>query len=245
MTSRYRFAIVACFASILTASAASAGPVIDFSTIGSNNSYLGATASANGITVTAYVTNFATTSHLWVRNESLPEKGLGVCSEGQSLCLSGAGDKNELSNETSLEWIVLQRPANEAWSQLWVSSLDVGGTGGHEQGTVYWSNTLGSLTSNFSFKNGDFGSNAYGNILGLAAASGFDPFANYVMFRAGLPGGPGSGQNNDYLVWGATLVACRDCTVQGFPAPEPITVSLFGAGLAAAVAMRRRQKKST
>lgn len=145
--------------SLLAASAASAGPTIDFSTIaGGNNTSLGASSSLGGISITAYETNFTTTSNLWLRKEGPSDNGLGVCSSTETCPTGGAGggDINELSNESKVEWIVLQRPTNEKWSELWVSSLDSGGTGGNETGTVYWSNTLGDLTNHFTFSFSDF-----------------------------------------------------------------------------------------
>lgn len=241
-----RIGILTCAAtlSLLAATAANAGPVIDFSTIaGSNNSSLGSSTSLGGISITAYETNFSTTSTLWLRKEGTSDDGLGVCSSSE-ICPtggSGGGDINELSNESKVEWIVLQRPTNEMWSQLWVSSLDSGGTGGNETGTVYWSNTLGDLTNHFTFSFNNFNPAVDGNILGLLQASGFDPLAKYVMFRAGTDGQiAGSDFNNDYLVWGATLAACPDCHTENVP--EPVTLALFGSGLAGAAILRRRKK---
>lgn len=243
-----RIAVLGAVAGLwLAGNAAYAGPTIDFSGLGGSNpqgSTLGPSVATGGITISGYVTNFSTPAPLWVRNDGLPEEGLGVCSEGTTNCSTGGGDQNELSNETNLEWIVLSRPANEAWLSLWVGSLDSGGTNLNETGTLYWSNTLGDLTTgHFSFASSDFSPNAYGNIEGLAqaTAAGFNPFANFLMFRAGLPG-EGTGNNNDYLVWGASLFSCEACGVNNIPTPEPITLSLFGAGLAGAVALRRRRR---
>lgn len=242
-----RIGILTCAAtlSLLAATAANAGPVIDFSAIpGGNNTSLGTSSSLGGIAITAYETNFTTTSTLWLRKEGTSDDGLGVCSSKETCPTggSGGGDVNELSNESQVEWIVLQRPTTEKWAELWVSSLDSGGTGGHETGTLYWSNTLGDLsTGHFSFTFGDFGGAVDGNILGLLQASGFDPLAKYVMFRAGTDGqGASVDYNNDYLVWGATLAACPDCHTENVP--EPVTLSLFGSGLAGAAILRRRKK---
>jgi hypothetical protein len=245
MAFHLRAFIGAAAVSLLAASAASAAPTIDFSTIaGGNNTSLGPTSSLGGIAISAYETNFSTTSNLWLRKEGTSDDGLGVCSTGESCPTggSGGGDVNELSNENKIEWIVLQRPTNEKWAELWVSSLDSGGTGGSETGTLYWSNTLGDLTTgHFSFTFSDLGGDVNGDILTLLQASGFDPFAKYVMFRAGTDGqGAGEGYNNDYLVWGATLTACPDCDTQNVP--EPVTMSLFGAGLAGVAILRRRRK---
>lgn len=246
MKSRFGILMAAATISLLTATAASAGPVIDFSTIaGGNNTSLGSSTSLGGIAITAYESNFSTTSTLWLRKEGPSDDGLGVCSSKETCPMggSGGGDVNELSNESQVEWIVLQRPTNEKWAELWVSSLDSGGTGGNETGTLYWSNTLGDLSNHFTFSFNDFNPGVDGNILGLLQASGFDPFAKYVMFRAGTDGqGASSDDNNDYLVWGATLAACPDCHTENVP--EPLTLSLFGGGLAGAAILRRRKRKN-
>ena len=244
MTFHLRAIIGGAALSLLAASGANAGPTIDFSAIpGGNNTSLGATTTFGGIKVSAFETNFTTTSNLWLRKEGPSDDGLGVCSSNESCPTGGdgGGDVNELSNESQVEWIVLQRPQNEKWSELWVSSLDSGGTGGNETGTVYWSNTLGDTTNSFTFSFNDFNPGVNGDILTLLQASGFDPFAKYVMFRAGTDGQGASAEfNNDYLVWGASLTACRDCGPNNVP--EPLTMSLFGAGLAGVAILRRRRK---
>ena len=92
------------------------------------------------------------------------------------------------------------------WKSLFVSSLDSGGSGGAERGTLFWSNsatpdlsTLGA--SSFTFKFGDFGTAQEGNLLSLNIPN-FNSSAKYLFFRAG----PNSaGTNNDYLVWKATV----------------------------------------
>ncbi len=244
MSLRTRILVSAALASIVAASSALAGPAVDFSTIGGSNP-LGATASLGGVTVTAYANGFsvADQSELWLRSGGVPENGLGVCSEGTSACNS-SGDVNELSNQANVEWIVLQRPSTESWTGLWVGSLDNNGGSAIEKGTVYWSNTLGDTSNGASFDSTDI-SGASGNILGLL--SGFDPFANYLMFRAG-PGTQENPSNNDYLVWGVDLTACTPANCPGTNnnnVPEPLTLSLFGAGLIGAAAMRRRKLKAT
>ena len=234
--------IAVCFASMLASSVAYAGPTVDFSTIGGSNPH-GATASLDGVSITAYVNGFAAAnqSNLWLRTDGVPENGLGVCSEGTSACNSGGGDVNELSNNAdNTEWIVLTRPSNMEWTGLWVGSLDDNSGSAIEKGTVFWSNTLGDLTNGSAFNSTQV-SGASGDIIGLL--SGFDPFANYLMFRAG-PGTDNNPFNNDYLVWGVDTISCTPNCPGTQNVPEPITLSLFGAGLAGAVAIRRRKKKS-
>jgi len=229
---------------MLSASAASAGPTIDFSTIPGPNP-LGSTASLGGVNIKAFANGFAIgdASHLWVRSEGPSEDGLGVCSEGTAACNTG-GDVNEVSNQENTDWLVLNRPADDMWSGVWVSSLDFNGSGLAEKGTLYWSNTLGDLSNSVSFDANDV-TGANGDIFALLTAAGFDPFANFLMFRAG-PGTAENPTNNDYLVWGVDLTSClANCPgTTGFPTPEPLTLSIFGMGLAGAALLRRRRKTS-
>ena len=119
---------------------------------------------------------------------------------------SQGGDVNEISNQLNQDVLRLTKNnSGDTWTSLWVSSLDSGGSGGAEMGTLYWSNTatpnLSTLTTNFTFKFGDFGAAVQGNVLSLPAAANFDPTAKYVFFIAG----PNAcGNNNDYLFWKAT-----------------------------------------
>jgi len=243
MAGRSRLLIQVCFASLLAASAAYAGPTVDFSTIPGPNP-IGSTASLDGVTIKAFVNGFTTPSQLWVRSAGPSEDGLGVCSEGTPACSTGGGDINEVSNQTAnTEWLVLNRPATDMWSGVWISSLDNNGANLPESGTIYWSNTLGDLSNSLTFNASEF-PGANGNLFTLLSAAGFDPFASFLMFTSTATAGNPS--NNDYLVWGVDLQTCLpNCPgVTGFPSPEPLTLSIFGAGLAGTAILRRRRKKS-
>jgi len=185
----------------------------DFGT-GTNNTGLGQNVTINGIRADAFYNGYQTTNtQLWERNVT-DDHGLGVSSNGEPNPATSGGDVNELSNQLNNEVIRLTKAnATDKWTELWVSSLDSGGSGGAEKGTLYWSNSatpdLSTLTSKFTFKYGDFGPDtAEGNVLALNPA-GFDATAKYVFFVAGPNAG---GTNNDYLVWKASTVA-TSCTL--------------------------------
>ena len=78
-------------------------------------------------------------------------------------------------------------------------------------------------------------------------AGTFGQFTGSLVNGALLDGGPNSlvaGTNDN--VTGQYLFAVRNGTVVGTPppagVPEPITLSIFGAGVAGAVVLRRRKK---
>jgi hypothetical protein len=179
----------------------------------------------------------STASPLWLRNAA-NEHGLGVCSEGGSSCSAG-GDVNEISQLTNSEGIRLTLPTGFKWTSLWVSSLDSGGSNGHEKGLLYWANTSAFSAANpsFGFGYGNFGTLVEGDILTLAAAAGFDPTAKYLWFvddPSNCSGSP-STCNNDYLLWKGDTAA----------APEPATLVLLGTGLIGfRIISRRRTRRA-
>ncbi|MCP2728672.1 SdrD B-like domain-containing protein, partial [Limnofasciculus baicalensis] len=178
--------------------------------LGTDDTNLGQTVTVNGVKADAFYINSGyqtTNTVLWQRNET-NDHGLGVWSNGEPNPITSGGDVNELSNQLNQEVIRLTKTAGEQWTSLWVSSLDGGGSGGAEKGTLYWSNsatpTLNTLTTKFTFQYGDFGSSVEGNILGLTQSASFDKNAQYLFFVAG----PNTaGTNNDYLVWKATTAS--------------------------------------
>lgn len=136
----------------------------------------------------------------------------------------------------------MTRPDGYRRSQLFVSSLDNGGSGGSEKGTVFWSNAsmiddiLAGNGFSFSYGSGSNQINVTGDVLGLpgAVSSGFSPNARYLLFTSGAGSQiTQTGLNNDYLISAAALTD---------PVPEPGTVALMGVGLVTIVAARRRTK---
>jgi hypothetical protein len=216
-----------------------AGPLYDFSTLsaGGKVTSLGTGTSTIGpVSAQAFYFNGAwVAGTLIARNEGgLVDDGLGVCSPGDashcSIGSTGGGDWNELSQLTDEEAILFSLAPGWTWSELWISSLDSGGTGDSEEGRLYFGNSSDVATlltsSSFDFTFGEL-PQVYGDVLTLASSSSFDPTARYLLWR---PDGA-NGDNNDYLVWGASATQ----TV-----PEPASMMLFGVGLAGLVARRRK-----
>ncbi len=174
----------------------------------SNNPVTGPSVTLNGVKADAFYDDKATTgvfeynvaTTLWRRN-STSDKGLGVISPGEST--SSSVDDNELSNQRNNEIIRLTKTDDqEQWTSVWVSSLDGGGSGNKERGTIYWSDVatpdLTTLTTKFEFQFGDFGTKVEGDLLKLAKSAPLDRSAKYLFF---VSGPNPQGTNNDYLVW--------------------------------------------
>lgn len=213
--------------------AAASAATFDFTTLGANNTPLSDTVLVNGVTARGFESNLSTAAPLWLRNQT-NDHGLGVCAKGEP-CATGGGDVNELDNAGTPEFIVLERPTGTHWTQLWVSSLDSGGSNGSEEGRLVWGNSFAELmagTNSFQFGWPNFATSVEGDILALAAANGFDPNALYVLFTHPA----NAGDNNDYLVWRGAYNEGR------FLVPEPGTLALLGAALAFG-ALRRRARR--
>ncbi|RYH14656.1 MAG: DUF11 domain-containing protein [Alphaproteobacteria bacterium] len=182
--------------------------VSDFSTLG-NNVGVGTTRTVNGVTAEAAYVSGSTVggATLWAHNSG-EDKGIGVLSRYEDA--SGGEAVTGVSNQKNTDVIRLTKDAGDQWSSLWVSNLDAAGSGGAEIGTLYWSDNpmpdLATLTTEFSFKYGDFGVGAEaGDILSLRPSS-FNADAKYVFFVAGS--NP-NGTNNDFLVWKAGTVPAQ------------------------------------
>ena len=215
-------------------SAYAAVPTIDFSTFSSPSSFNSPpqnSVTIGGITVNAftYSSGTYTNSQLWLRHEAPNELGLGVCSEGTSCGApggTGSGDYNELSNGNKFEVIRLTLPTDMIWSDLFVSSLDTGGSNNNESGILYWSDSANPVLSSLSsilFSHNTLGAD-YGSIWN----SSIDSNAKYLFFTPNAS----NGKNNDYLVWGASVS----------PVPEPSTYAMVLAGLGLVGFAARRRK---
>ena len=226
----------------------------DFTTLnGGAEGVLPSQVTVNGIVATGQTGNGTADAPLWLRNGG-DDHGLGVCSEGQSNCTSGHGDVNEISSLTNVEAIYLQNTNGGLWTSLWASSLDSGGSNGHESGQLLWTSVAtashphGDFTDpsagSFTFQFGDFGADVEADILQLALLAGFDPSAQFLEFRDN----PANCEtvsykvgwktkyklvcNNDYLVWKGSVDVPDDV-------PEPFTISLLGVGLLGIAAKKR------
>ena len=250
---RFKQLAVAVIALLGVSTATFGAPAIDFTSWGSNSTFNTNqldTATVSGVGIAGFVwspntTSFSTTQgYLWLRNDTANggDHGFGYCNSGEScgaVGTTGSGDYNELSNETSgkTEIIRLTKPTGDNWSNIFVSSMDTGGTNNNETGTLYWSNSatpnLSTLTG-ITFSHAQLGGGNEGSIWSLLAGHGFDPTANYLFFRAGSFNSSGTalnGTNNDYLVWGVNVVAV----------PEPEIYAMMGLGLALMAFVARRR----
>jgi hypothetical protein len=211
--------------------------ILDFDLSTAQGNPVPSQVTIGGVTANGFVVNNGQyqNADLWSNNAG-DEHGVGVCSEGSAACL-GAGDVNEISNQLNSEVLRLTRPNGRTWTSLWVSSLDSGGSGNNETGTLYWSNLaqpdLSTLSTKRVFSHSDLGGATEGDLFTLPGFAGsFDAGAKYVFFSAGPNA---AGTDNDYLVWGGNLS----------PVPEPSAVLAMLAGLGALVTSTGRRRRNS
>ena len=214
---------------LVTPRAASAGPLLDFSTLsaGASTDIGPASFLPGGLLAVAF--NFNAAGGAWElstligRNEPADQVGLGICSETPSTCLAAG---NEASNVNGLEALVLVRPDGIAWSGLWLSALEPEGT----LGILAWTDAAATSLNAALFAMPPFQA---GDATGqMTLPNGFDPDARFLIFLGGFA------DNTDYLVWGADVVPTQVVDV-----PEPATLLLLGTGLLGFAERRRRAKR--
>jgi hypothetical protein len=218
-------------------SAQAAGPEYDFSTFaapGTSVDLFTDTVSIGPITAQALVSSSVNhgasfgSSDLWARNEPASEVGLGVCSEGHAACVAGAGDINEVSNESTLEGILISKSIANPWSDIFVSSLDNNDGTGNEIGMLWWSDTT-SFSNSISFSHNDVNADQ-GSIWGLLGSNqAAVASAQYLFLTA--PSQSVAGSNNDFYVWGVSAI------------PEPETYAMLVGGLLLMGFVARRRHK--
>ncbi len=108
--------------------------------------------------------------------------GSGCARSLETTVQSGGGDVNELSNQKAFEAIRLTLKPGDIWTELWVSSLDSGGSNSNESGILYWSNSPTSFTNSFNFSFNNFPADSETTALLSLAPSSFNPAAKYLLF---------------------------------------------------------------
>ena len=243
-----------------------AAPMYNFSSLsGGTLVNLGTTEAVPGLVGTINVSGWYDAAGTWTatdliaRNEGLNERGLGVCSGGEQSApecangVTGGGEINELSQQQNNEAILLQRPDNTSWLDLFVSSLDTNSNAAIESGTIL----LGHLQPHRLRPHHTAADRVFVRCHVRTIASwpcegslllplSFDALARYVLFVPNIPCVDPEGcvfsNNNDYLVWGATLRESRNGEGD-VPVPEPLTLLLVRSGLPGLAYWRKRSRR--
>lgn len=184
--------------------------------------------------------------NLYGRNET-NDRGIGVCSPGETCTSPGGGDYNELSNERGPELIRLAIQPGWVWNSIQLSSLDNNGGGAVEHAMIFAGNVAnplgpaGGLTNETVFCKVTAGATVTTN--GGCTLSGginsVEPIFNvpsayagssYLFFEA-YDWTNSNNTNNDYLIKSATISRV----------PEPGTLGLLGSSILGLLAFRRRR----
>jgi PEP-CTERM motif len=183
---------------------------------------------------------------LYGRNES-NDRGIGVCSPGETCTSPGGGTYNELSNEGKPELIRLALQPGWNWSSVRLSSLDNNNGGALEHGMIFAGSSAtplglaGNLTNATDFCNIKAGATVTvsGGCTLTAGINSVEPSfsipsgfagANYLFFEA-YDWTSSTQTDNDYLIYSAAITRV----------PEPGTLALFGSGFIGLLAFRRRK----
>ena len=176
------------------------------------------------------------------RRDETNDHGLGVCNPDETCdSTTGEGNINELDNAGNPELIRLTLPAGYRWVSVQVSSLDDNSADTDsnddlvERGQVFASDAADPGTGIGGTPFEQFKGGAALPIEPVIPVPIADQFAHYIYFEPIDWENAGLNDNNDFLVWQATIERRKT--------PEPGTLGLLAAGLLGlALASRRRAK---